>query len=55
MEEMRIREEKRAEKEWKQQKMWKRKRKENMQRAMEEKKYFICGEFRHIICYYRNM
>jgi len=52
---MTIREERRAEKEWKQQKMWKRRREENRQRVMEEKKCFICGGFRHIVCYYRNI
>jgi len=35
--------------------MWKRRREENRQRAMEERKCFICGGFGHIVHYYRNI
>ena len=31
--------------------MWKRRREENRQRAMEERKCFVCGDFEHIACY----
>ena len=48
IEHMRRREEKRAEKEWRYQKIRERKREENRQRAMEERKYFTCGGFRHM-------
>ena len=45
---MRVREERRAEKEWRQKEMWERRREENRQRAMEERKCFACGRFRHM-------
>jgi len=35
--------------------MWKRRREENRQRAMEERKCFVCGGFEHIACYCRNI
>jgi len=35
--------------------MWERRREENRQRAMEERKYFVCEGFGYITCYYRNM
>ena len=34
--------------------MWEKRRKENRQRVVEERKYFVCGGFKHIICYCRN-
>ena len=52
---MRVWEERRAEKEWRQQEMWERRREENRQRAMEERKCFICGGFGHIAYHCRNM
>jgi len=36
-------------------KMWERRRKENRQRAMEERKCFVCGGFGHITYYCKNM
>ena len=35
--------------------MWERRREENRQRAMEERKCFVCGGFGHIVCHCRNM
>jgi len=35
--------------------MWERRREENRQRAMEERKCFVCEGFGHIAHYYRNM
>ena len=35
--------------------MWERRREENRQRAMEERKCFVCGGFRHMAHYCRNM
>ena len=35
--------------------MWKRRREENRQRAMEERKCFVCGCFGHIAHHCRNM
>jgi len=35
--------------------MRKRRREENRQKAMEERKCFVCGGFGHIAYYYRNM
>jgi len=52
---MRRREEKRAEKEWRYQKRKERKREENRQRAMEERKCFGCGGFRHMAYNCRNI
>ena len=37
------------------QEMWKRKREENRQRAMEERKCFACGRFRHMAYSCRNV
>ena len=34
--------------------MWKRRREENRQRAIEERRCFVCRGFEHIACYYRN-
>ena len=35
--------------------MWERRREENRQRAMEERKCFVCGGFGHIACHCRNV
>ena len=35
--------------------MWERRREENRQRALEERKCFVCGGFGHIVCHCRNM
>ena len=35
--------------------MWEKKREENRQRAMEERKCFVCGGFEHIACHCRNV
>jgi len=35
--------------------MWERRREENRQRAMEERKCFVCGGFGHIAHHYRNV
>jgi len=35
--------------------MWERRREENKQRAMEERKCFVCRGFGHIACYCRNV
>jgi len=51
---MRRIEERRAEKEWRQQEAWKRRREANRERAIIERKCFICGGFGHIAHYYRN-
>jgi len=47
-------EEKKAEKEWRYQEMRERKRKENRQRAMEERKCFGYGRFGHMASHCRN-
>ena len=52
---MKVREERRAEKEWKRQEIWERRREENRQRAMEERKCFVCRNFVHIAYHCRNM
>jgi len=35
--------------------MWERRREENRQRAIEERKCFVCGGFGHMAYSYRNM
>ena len=35
--------------------MWERRREENRQRAIEERKCFVCGCFGHIVCHCRNV
>ena len=51
---MKRREEKKVEKEWRYQEMRERKRKENKQRAMEERKCFGCGGFGYRASHCRN-
>ena len=50
-----MREERRAEKEWRWQKVWERKREANRERAIIERKCFVCGGFEHIAYNYRNI
>jgi len=52
---MRIKEERRKEKEWKHQEELERRREENRQKAMEERKCFTCGGFRHMAHSCKNM
>jgi len=52
---MRMREERRVEKEWRQQEVWEIKREANREKAMTERKCFVCGGFRDIGCHYRNV
>jgi len=52
---MRVWEERRVEKEWKQQEIRERRREENRQRAMEERKCFECGRFRHMASHCRKI
>jgi len=54
IEKMRNKEERKAEKEWRQQEIRDRRRKENRQRAMEERKCFECRGFGHIASHCRN-
>jgi len=55
IEKMRIKEERRTEKEWKCQEELERRREERRQIAMEERKCFACGGFRHIAYSCRNV
>ena len=55
IEKMRIKEERKTEKKWKHQKELKRRGEERRQIAMEERKCFACGGFRHRAYNYRNM
>ena len=52
---MRIKEERRIEKEWKCQEKLERRREERRQIAIEKRKYFACGEFRHMAYSCRNV
>jgi len=52
---MRIKEERRVEKEWRRQEMQERRREERRQIAMEERKCFACGGFRHMTYSCRNV
>jgi len=54
IEKMRIKEERRAEKEWRRQEMQERRREENKQKAMEERKCFMCGGFGHMASNCKN-
>ena len=55
IESMRKKEERRAEKEWRYQEIRERRREENREKAMEERKYFACGEFGHMAYSCRNV
>ena len=55
IEKIRIKEERRIEKEWKRQEELERRREERRQIAMEERKYFACGRFRHMAYSCRNV
>ena len=50
-----MKEERRAEKEWRKQEMQERRREERRQIAMEERKCFACGGFRHMAYSCRNV
>ena len=53
--EIRIKEKRRVEKEQKLQKIQERRREANRERAIIERKYFVCGKFGHITYYCRNV
>ena len=55
IEKMKRKEEKRAEKEWRNQEIRERRRKERGQIAMEKRKCFVCGGFRHMAYSCRNV